>query len=156
MAAHKHAEAIKAWADGAQIQIKDYDSDVWTDCDPQWAENREYRIKPAPLCQVEGKDVFPGDQLWHIGEKMLMTVEDLANTRDSLHMAFYGTAYIKNLTWTEPARTKTVYQWAIRRLGKWNVTASMFTTEDGVKAVFFDYEAYRRLDYTALEVPCDD
>ena len=47
---HKHAELIKAWADGAKIQI------LYTD-DPQYWEDREhptwhpesvYRIKPEP------------------------------------------------------------------------------------------------------------
>lgn len=82
---------------------------------PDWDANLTYRRKPVALCQVEGRDVFPGDKLWHLGEKALMTVEDLANSRDSLHMSFYGTAYIKNLTWTEPQQTKTVYQWVILR-----------------------------------------
>ena len=47
---HRHAELIKAWADGAKIQI------LYTD-DPQYWEDREhptwhpeaiYRIKPEP------------------------------------------------------------------------------------------------------------
>jgi hypothetical protein len=43
---HKHAELIKAWADGAQIQVKDCNL-VWDDReDPGWHPNREYRIKP--------------------------------------------------------------------------------------------------------------
>jgi len=41
---HKHAELIKKWADGAQIQVK-YDD--WEDTNsPQWNEEFEYRIKP--------------------------------------------------------------------------------------------------------------
>lgn len=43
----KHAELIKAWADGAEIQYKD--SYEWYDCAnaPAWEDNTEYRIKPA-------------------------------------------------------------------------------------------------------------
>ena len=41
---HKHAELIKKWADGAQIQVK---YDEWQDTDsPTWDEEFEYRIKP--------------------------------------------------------------------------------------------------------------
>jgi len=43
---HKHAELIKKWADGAQIQWKDKD-EQWHDMDePLWSEKHEYRIKP--------------------------------------------------------------------------------------------------------------
>lgn len=50
-----YAELKKAHAEGKVIQIKgitgvdDYD---WKDCDPQWAPNREYRIKPEPAFQL--------------------------------------------------------------------------------------------------------
>ena len=47
MARHKHADLIKAWADGAKIEY-------WSDCEecwiyvfsPLWGEDEEYRIKP--------------------------------------------------------------------------------------------------------------
>lgn len=45
---HKHAELIKAWADGAEIQIRVLQSGYWADSTPPaWREDREYRIKPA-------------------------------------------------------------------------------------------------------------
>lgn len=47
----KHRDALNAWADkGVQIQIKrnTVNGLVWEDCEPQWAENREYRVKPEP------------------------------------------------------------------------------------------------------------
>ena len=45
-----HAEIIKAWADGAQIQCKNEQSDWWDipDNDPSWNPHYEYRIKPEP------------------------------------------------------------------------------------------------------------
>lgn len=47
MKPHKHAELIKAWADGAEIEIKFYEG--WRDCRPiDWNENAEFRIKPEP------------------------------------------------------------------------------------------------------------
>jgi hypothetical protein len=43
---HKHAELIKAWADGAEIEIRGYEG-RWNDCpDPTWHPNATYRIKP--------------------------------------------------------------------------------------------------------------
>ena len=46
---HKHAALIKAWADGAQVQIKLEEG--WTNCFPQplWNEEYEYRIKPTTI-----------------------------------------------------------------------------------------------------------
>ena len=47
MKPHKHAELIKAWADGAEIEIKFYEG--WRECRPiDWNENAEFRIKPEP------------------------------------------------------------------------------------------------------------
>jgi hypothetical protein len=38
---------IKAWADGAKIQYKDY-TNVWQDCSnsPIWSDDIDYRVKP--------------------------------------------------------------------------------------------------------------
>ena len=45
MKPHKHAELIKAWADGAEIECRD--CRVWYHAkDPKWQEDMEYRIKP--------------------------------------------------------------------------------------------------------------
>ena len=48
MKPHKHAELIKAWADGAEIQYKN-SIGLWTEFHRNrtlWNENDEYRIKP--------------------------------------------------------------------------------------------------------------
>ena len=45
---HKHAELIKAWADGAKIQGL-FGGETWRDVDtPSWQVHRQYRIKPEP------------------------------------------------------------------------------------------------------------
>ena len=41
---HKHADLIHAWAEGAEIQWKF--NNEWIDCDPEWDDCEEYRIKP--------------------------------------------------------------------------------------------------------------
>lgn len=47
MKPHKHAELIKAWADGAKIQFKYPMTSDWVNvADPTWDERLEYRIKP--------------------------------------------------------------------------------------------------------------
>ena len=48
---HKHAELIKAWADGAEIQ---YEADLkWFDApQPCWDVSTSYRIKPEPKPDV--------------------------------------------------------------------------------------------------------
>ena len=51
MKPHKHAELIKAWANGAEIQYKSGDGE-WYDFTeglaPSWFEEDLYRIKPEP------------------------------------------------------------------------------------------------------------
>ena len=50
MKQHKHAELIKAWADGAEIERKNYNGD-WESCNDSmliWSPSNEYRIKPEP------------------------------------------------------------------------------------------------------------
>lgn len=53
MKPHKHAELIKAWADGAEIEAKWPEEDEWVDSiNPTWSEGRMYRIKPEPKPDV--------------------------------------------------------------------------------------------------------
>ena len=54
MKPHKHAELIKAWADGAEIQLKGRNGE-WIDIFPDWQEKCEYRIKPEPKMSPQEK-----------------------------------------------------------------------------------------------------
>jgi hypothetical protein len=48
MKARPHAEMIKAWADGAEIQGRVVGTEVWRDYpDPAWVSDWEYRVKPV-------------------------------------------------------------------------------------------------------------
>lgn len=52
---HKHAELIKAWADGAEIEYWEKYGAQWVECGgsaPTWEEYQEYRIKPEPKPDV--------------------------------------------------------------------------------------------------------
>lgn len=46
MKPHKHAELIKAWADGAEIEYFRDEVGWQLICTPSWDEDVEYRIKP--------------------------------------------------------------------------------------------------------------
>ena len=80
MKPHKHAELIKAWADGAEIEKQQiyckYQmneepiivSEEWLPChSPTWAWNETYRIKPEPkpdwyrhyMVAEEGNGIYP-------------------------------------------------------------------------------------------------
>ena len=60
---HKHAEVIKAWADGAEIQA--LSGKFWLSTpSPQWSEDKEYRIKPEPKPDVESYLVFRRRDGW--------------------------------------------------------------------------------------------
>ncbi len=54
MSKHVHAELIKAWADGAEIEFYDWESKDWfPNKYPSWGVNSVYRIKPKlPAYQV--------------------------------------------------------------------------------------------------------
>jgi hypothetical protein len=62
MKPHKHAELIKQWADGAEIEIRTQYSDyTWSNWEtfknPNWGiSNSEYRIKPEPKPDVDVKE----------------------------------------------------------------------------------------------------
>lgn len=49
---HKHADLIKAWADGAEIQCLQTGTGNWLDVDPHWDYRSTYRIKPEPKPDV--------------------------------------------------------------------------------------------------------
>lgn len=50
---HKHAELIKAWADGVEIEQQRVCSNNWySQSNPCWNEATAYRIKPEPKPDV--------------------------------------------------------------------------------------------------------
>lgn len=58
MAKHKHAELIKAWADGATIEYFNPRGEVWLPASaPSWHDSLEYRIKPEPKPDREEGDL---------------------------------------------------------------------------------------------------
>ena len=61
MERHKHAELIKAWADGAEIETRPYSDAGWFPLEePHWHVEREYRIKTEPKPDVVEQYVAKG------------------------------------------------------------------------------------------------
>lgn len=65
---HKHAELIKAWADGAEIEFYIEQENLWVKTEtPGWMQDTKYRIKPEPkpdvvrytTCEVEMEEYEP-------------------------------------------------------------------------------------------------
>jgi hypothetical protein len=46
---HKHADLIKQWADGHQIEIKSVKGDWCENNCPCWVNSAEYRVKPKTV-----------------------------------------------------------------------------------------------------------
>ena len=55
---HKHAELIKAYADGAEIEYKDVDGCWYLINNPVWHNHFEYRIKPEPPKKQEPQYLY--------------------------------------------------------------------------------------------------
>jgi hypothetical protein len=66
---HKHAELIKAWADGAKIEFFDEVCRAWLPApkNPAWDEDTLYRIKPKPDFQ-QTMDVYMNKMYKHYPE----------------------------------------------------------------------------------------
>lgn len=66
---HKHAEVIKAWADGAQIQYYENRTGKWADCtaSPSWLEDSLYRVKTEPKVEktIQKYEVSGDKVLWN-------------------------------------------------------------------------------------------
>lgn len=66
MQKHKHSELIKEWADGAEIQAFDY-CGWYTDINPTWRHDVEYRIKPEePKPVVTYMNVYDLDRVGYM------------------------------------------------------------------------------------------
>lgn len=76
---HKHAELIKAWADGNEIQYKDPHSDNWYTCTPTWSVKTEYRIKPEKKWYRVAEFVYDGAQWLDVAEDPLQEQRYMEN-----------------------------------------------------------------------------
>ena len=162
MTGHVHAALMAEYAKDAaetdtpwkQWEIKERVTNYWKGLlsQPTWEPDRVYRRKRTPLCQVEGRDVFPGDKLWHTCDGWV-TVTKQGCTSD--HICADETKHLLSrlLSWSEPPRTKTIYNWVARRAdGRWFIPDYLYSTEEELREQHV-VEVVRRLDHTAIEVP---
>ena len=79
---HKHAEIIKAWADGADIEKQNRDG-TWIDMNRSWPwyEDWVYRIKPQPKPDMIAYPLtatsYEGNEklLWFVKNKLKLTFD---------------------------------------------------------------------------------
>jgi len=58
---HKHAEFIKAWADGAEIEFRHEECHAWKKADsPSWNLYTQYRVKPKTVTVVKYHGIMQG------------------------------------------------------------------------------------------------
>ena len=70
---HVHAELIKAWADGHEIQYYDSFNSTWVDTPtPDWITGWRYRIKPEQT-DLEKYGVEKGD-VWKAGDGVYVPI----------------------------------------------------------------------------------
>lgn len=81
---HIHAELIKAWADGAEIEYWDTTHNQWLPCPlggPAWHKHTLYRIKPTKITLEQAREAWIG-LLGFWGDTLLS--ESLQTIRDYL------------------------------------------------------------------------
>lgn len=86
---HKHAELIKAWADGAEIQYQDYRG-CWRDTDdPNWNKEIQYRIKPKEPVVRYARLNKSQESTSHLGKFTYVHLhEDLVEDEDNIKVTF--------------------------------------------------------------------
>ena len=68
---HKHAEVIKAWADGAEVEVKHSPGCEWLPTDGTfWWLSSEYHIKPAPKPDIVRYRIASADVYAWAGTKL--------------------------------------------------------------------------------------
>lgn len=76
MKPHKHAELIKAWADGAELQFK-LGGEWYTFRNGTWNEDVEYRIKPEPKPDYYTKHIAYKARIYSEGDMHPPTMPNL-------------------------------------------------------------------------------
>lgn len=79
----KHADIIKAWADGAEVEFYSKLEKRWVSAShPMWEESTAYRVKHEPTpCEEEGyvagdRFTFLGEVHFKRGQTVVLAVDD--------------------------------------------------------------------------------
>jgi hypothetical protein len=96
MAQHKWHKEIKAWADGAEIEMKFPDTDWMQNMNLMWdLDNAEFRIKPQPKEDV-------GEKLSKQIKSMLNQIEEFISKNENTKLQFKEPQYLyayEDLQW---------------------------------------------------------
>lgn len=138
---HKHAELIKAWADGERIERKFYTGQWDIVSDPRWFEDTEYRIhdeyRELKEAYAEGKSMqyLSGKGIWQP-----LTDDQWIYTSDRYR--------IKPTT-----KTVKMWQWIVKVKGGGIYLDSAFSSTpiDNV-----EFEWIRKAEWTEIEVEVDE
>lgn len=85
---HKHAEVIKAWADGAEIEFRSLGGGTWQKAStPTWTNTTEYRVKP-PEVLLEDVPLEVGQKIYYCGLNQNAPVERIVT---DFHIALVRT-----------------------------------------------------------------
>lgn len=90
---HKHAEVIKAWADGAEIEYYCHIEEKWLPIDPPlWHTGNNYRIKPAEpkvtKMYMHYGDIETAIKRGHFNEEYVPQIMYNSNTELGKHIEF--------------------------------------------------------------------
>ena len=77
MKPRKHAELIKAWADGAEIEIWSC-NDWWHEAEPTWNPKDKYRIKPEEKKPFTHKELSD-EEICGIAGKLSIATTEIEN-----------------------------------------------------------------------------
>ena len=86
MKPHSHAAIIKAWADGAKIEVNNGQNDIWSYVEkPSWEYRNKYRVAlPKPdvvvYSRIMGKFMFTSEGL-EIQQLIACEVKDRPNIK---------------------------------------------------------------------------
>jgi len=87
---HVHADIIKAWADGEQIEHFNQFTNQWgpIGSEPCWFPSIQFRIKPEPKPDFVYYGVFGNDDIGHMHLKSCFT--KLHDIGDHIKLTFDG------------------------------------------------------------------
>lgn len=90
---HPHAELIKAWADGARIQIYNKGLGKWFDCNdnqPEWRNVAQYRIKPE---KTDKWKPVPGETYFYLNDSLGPSEEEWDGSNFDQYMFEYHNCF---------------------------------------------------------------
>lgn len=144
---HKHAELIKQWADGAEIQLQEYNGSWHGTDSPQWRMDSAYRIKPEPRPQWQQDliDAAKAGKVVEFYDAIAGWVESDLNKQLDLYNFGYATQSDFRIRPTKVTR----YLWAVNKGDGWDLNPFFILETDN--PYYSQKYPIKRLDWSATE-----